>query len=60
MTYVCELRVESDCKYLNDDGVHCSGNRCCAFCGHEITEEEYKEGMGELLPLNSLYNLSAM
>lgn len=42
MTYVCELRVESDCEYLNDDRVHCSGNQCCAFCEREITEEEYR------------------
>lgn len=40
MNYVCELSAESNCKYLNDDGIHCAGNDCCAFCEKEGVEEK--------------------
>lgn len=40
VNYVCELSAESNCKYLNDDGIHCAGNDCCVFCEKEGVEEK--------------------
>ena len=42
MTYVCELHVGAECEYLADDGHHCRGNCCCAFCEEENRQAKEK------------------